>query len=81
MTKKDYEMIAEVFARHRKRYGGRTDSVAVEIIDDMAQALKEDSTRFDILKFRAVCGLVTDEYPCERCGGVRDVEARICNSC
>lgn len=57
MTKKDYELIAEVFAHHRKSYGGRTDSVTVELINDLADALKDDNPLFDRYKFMVACGL------------------------
>jgi hypothetical protein len=55
MTKKDYVLIASVFAQHRKRYGGRTDSVVNEVIQEMSDALKEENTRFDSARFIAAC--------------------------
>lgn len=55
MTKKDYILVAEVFQAHRKRYGGRTDAVVVEVIDDMADALGAENSRFDSARFIAAC--------------------------
>lgn len=57
MTKKDYELIAETFAHHRRMYGGRTDSVTVEIIRDMAEALEKHDPLFNKSKFLKACGL------------------------
>lgn len=57
MTKKDYELIAEVFGYHRKQYGGRTDSVTVELVNDLADALAKQNPKFNRNKFLASCGL------------------------
>lgn len=51
MTRRDYELIAEVFAKSRQSYGGRTDSVLIELAEDMANALAEDNERFDKTRF------------------------------
>lgn len=51
MNQKEYEIIGGVFQKHRQAYGGRTDSVAKEIIDDMAQALGDEYSNFDKEKF------------------------------
>lgn len=62
MTKKDYELIAGVFARHNKRYGGRTDAVTRELVEDMSEALQDENTRFDSARFKDACyGLEKDE--------------------
>lgn len=55
MTKKDYELIAGIFAWHRKSYGGRTDAVVKEVIEDMAMALQEENHRFDKERFIKAC--------------------------
>jgi len=57
MTRKDYELIAEVFSDHNRRYGRRTAAVADELAEDMADALKEDNPRFDRERFLKACGL------------------------
>jgi hypothetical protein len=57
MTKKDYELIAETIAHHRKQYGGRTDSVITVIIEVLAEAFAEQNERFDRVKFIKACGL------------------------
>lgn len=51
MNQKEYELIAQTFWNHRKRYGGRTDSVAMELIDDMADNLEFNYMNFDRDKF------------------------------
>ena len=51
MNQKEYELIGRVFQEHRERYGGRTDSVTNEIIDDMARALTDEYPNFDKEKF------------------------------
>lgn len=61
MTKKDYELIAKVFAHHRRVYGGRTDSVSIELIEDMVNALQGDNDRFDAGKFFLACGMEETE--------------------
>ena len=57
MTRRGYELIAEVFRIHRKMYGNRTDSVVKELIDDLAQALSEDNKAFDRELFLKNCGI------------------------
>lgn len=47
MNQKEYELIGRVFQRHRQTYGGRTDSVAKELIEDMAQALADEYPNFN----------------------------------
>lgn len=51
MNQQEYELIAEVFAEHRQSYGGRTDSVVIELIDDMARRLGETYENFNHAKF------------------------------
>lgn len=46
--------VAEVFARHAKRYGGRTSAIADEIARDMADALAELDSDFDRVRFLKV---------------------------
>jgi hypothetical protein len=55
MTRKDYILIANVFAQHKKRYGGRTDSVVDHVIEEMGEALQEENTRFDPVRFKEAC--------------------------
>jgi hypothetical protein len=60
MTSNERAMIAEVFARHAKRYGGRTSAVADEIARDMADALAENDDTFSAVQramFLNVCGV------------------------
>lgn len=47
MNQTEYELIAGVFLEHRERYGGRTDSVTMELIDNMADALEENYDNFN----------------------------------
>lgn len=63
MTKKDYELIAEVFANLKKRYGNRTDAVIDEVIMDMAGALQADNTKFSSYRFIKACGINTPKCP------------------
>lgn len=51
MNQKEYELIGRVFQEHRNSYGGRTDSVTNELIEDMANALDETYTNFDRERF------------------------------
>lgn len=51
MNQKEYELIARVFQSHRKRYGGRTDSVTLELIEDMADELEVEYKNFNRPKF------------------------------
>lgn len=51
------ELIAEVFARHAKRYGGRTSAIADELAGDMADALAETNPNFDRARFLKACGV------------------------
>jgi hypothetical protein len=53
MNQTEYELIAEVFAAHRQSYGGRTDSVVLELIDDMARVLAGQYKNFNYSKFVA----------------------------
>jgi len=58
MNQKEYELIASVFANHRKMYGGRTDSVVTELIEDMADYIgMEYPKTFDRDKFLKACGI------------------------
>lgn len=55
MTKKDFELIARVFAEHNRRYGGRTSAVAGELAQDFATELAETNPLFDRARFLAAC--------------------------
>lgn len=63
MTKKDYELIARVFFTHKKRYGFRYDACNNELIDDMADTLRRENTKFDGVRFLNACNGV-----CQNCG-------------
>lgn len=47
MNQKEFELIGRVFNEHRTRYGGRTDSVVNELIEDMTQALENEYPKFN----------------------------------
>jgi tRNA(Ile2) C34 agmatinyltransferase TiaS len=67
MTKKDYELIADVFANHKKRYGNRTDAVVNEVIMDMTEALKDENSKFSSYRFITACGVTSPKCPkCSR---------------
>lgn len=51
MVRRDYQLLTDVLANHRRMYGGRTDSVAMEIVNDLADALAQDNKAFDKDKF------------------------------
>ena len=51
MTRQHFQLIADVFARHAKRYGGRTSTVADELARDMADELAETNPNFDRARF------------------------------
>lgn len=55
MTRKDYILFAEVFYRHKKRYGFRTDAVVDEVIEDISDALASDNPRFNRERFITAC--------------------------
>lgn len=58
MNQREFETIAEVFARHRAMYGGRTDSVVMELIEDMADALEYEYPKTFIRdKFMEACNV------------------------
>jgi len=88
MKKKDYELIAEVLKQGRTfpieirecgnnpKYTSHDDLIAT----CMSNILASKNPRFNRDKFLKACG-VEYSYPCEKCGGKRDVEARICNNC
>lgn len=48
MTKKDYQLIADVFAACQ-------DKTRSELVDALARALKKDNPRFDPTKFQRAC--------------------------
>lgn len=54
MTKKDYEMIAEVIARFNKRYP-YWNAMIKELISDIADGMQEDNDRFDKNRFMTAC--------------------------
>lgn len=59
MTKKDYVLIANVFARLRPTGTGDVNKGAllmwVELRDDMAHALAQDNAAFDMTRFIVAC--------------------------
>lgn len=55
MTKKDYELIAEVIFRQNKRYP-YYNALRIELVNELADALKEDNDRFDKKRFLSACG-------------------------
>lgn len=79
MTKKDFELIAEVFAHHRKSYGNRTDSVTLELINDLAEALEQANPRFNRTRFLEACGIEHEchhfnlDNTCQDCGKTKAV--------
>lgn len=67
MTKKDYILIAQVFADHKKRYSNRTDAVTNEIIMDMAESLAQENSKFNSYLFIKACGVSSPKCPkCSR---------------
>lgn len=54
MTKKDYELIAEVIAVRCKRYP-YYNGVDVELINELADALQAENDRFDRERFLTAC--------------------------
>ena len=59
MTKKDYELVAEVFDKIGKRYP-YYNARHNETIDEMCEALQEESTKFDPVRFKSACGIVQE---------------------
>ena len=62
MSKKDYELIAQVIKRAvyqaRSREGQEVIEATIECIAyDFAEALKNENTRFDSEKFYIACGM------------------------
>jgi hypothetical protein len=76
MTKKHYEAIAAILSKHNATDKTLVASAARCLADYFAT----DNKNFDRARFLASCGII-ESYPCERCHGVRDVEARICSKC
>ena len=89
MTKKDYELIAYVFfTTNVFNINGDDETgetMRIKLAIRMAEQLALKNNRFDYHKFYVACGLhakdIPINYPCEKCRGVRDCEARICNNC
>lgn len=61
MNQQEYEHIAEALLRHRKSYGGRTDSVAMQIIDEIADELEHYYDNFDRDKFNDIAKAEVNE--------------------
>jgi hypothetical protein len=57
MTRKDYELIADVFNDHNARYSRRTSAISDELARDMADALATTNPAFDRVRFLRACGL------------------------
>jgi hypothetical protein len=64
MTKKDYELIAEVFHKIHKRYP-YYNARHNETVDEMANSLEEENTKFDRIRFLSACG-ITQENICPK---------------
>jgi hypothetical protein len=56
MTRKDYQLIAEVFANFGKIII-LEETIGVDIARDLADALQADNPRFDRARFLAACGV------------------------
>lgn len=54
MSKKDYVLMAEVVATFNKRYP-YWNALVKELVSDLADALKEDNSRFDKERFMEAC--------------------------
>lgn len=54
MTKKDYELIAEVIAKQNKRYP-YYNALMIETVNELSDALKEENDRFDKARFIEAC--------------------------
>lgn len=61
MNQKEYTLIANVFARQRATYGGRTDSVALVLLADFIRELSNTYNNFDKVKFYSTLNLTLDE--------------------
>ena len=59
MTKKDYELIAEVLLNNVS--GVASEPYAITLVNDMANALQDDNPKFDRNKFLIACGVETTE--------------------
>lgn len=55
MTKKDYELIAEVFSDHLGTHGPEVEVEALAY--RMSEKLAQDNERFDKSKFLKACGV------------------------
>jgi hypothetical protein len=56
MTRKDYQLIAEVFANFGKIII-LEETIGADIARNLADALKADNPRFDRARFLAACGV------------------------
>lgn len=61
MNMQEYELIAEVFKRHRASYSNRTDAVALELLADMIRALEDNYESFKKFRFYEALGLTLDD--------------------
>jgi hypothetical protein len=56
MTRKDYQLIAEVFANFGKMIE-LNETIGADIARDLADALQGDNPRFDRARFLDACGV------------------------
>ena len=65
MTKKDYELIAQVFADLESDFNNcGSDAVSLSIVvEELARALGKDNPRFDEDKFVKACGFTVSRPP------------------
>lgn len=61
MNRKEYTLLAEVFQRHRSTYGGRTDSVTVELLADLIRELQGAYPNFNRDMFIEACMINEDD--------------------
>jgi hypothetical protein len=61
MNKKEYVLLEEVFQHHRATYGGRTDSIAIEILADLIRELEYQYPNFNKQMFIEGCTINEDD--------------------
>lgn len=82
MTKKHFELIASTIKDAREF--NKNNILSVMAIETLAKVicgkLKLNNHKFNQDMFLKACD-IDIVYPCEKCKGIRDCEARICNDC
>lgn len=65
MTRKDYELIAQVFADLESDFNNcGSDEVSLSVvIEELARAFGKENPRFDFDKFVKACGFVVSRPP------------------